>query len=105
MDILYLNCIGILEKNKLIDINSLTSNFYGNSEMISYHQSGQIVRYLLENYSLEQFEELWKTGLDNFQIIYGKKFLSIIDEMENELQNNFPNVIDLDFDLFMEGCT
>ena len=73
--------------------------------MISYHQSGQIVKYLLENYNLEQFEELWKTGLDNFQIIYGKKFLSIIDEMENELQNNFPNIIDLDFDLFMDGCT
>ena len=71
----------------------------------SYHQSGQIVKYLLENYNLEQFEELWKTGLDNFQIIYGKKFLSIIDEMENELQNNFPNIIDLDFDLFMDGCT
>ena len=94
-----------LEKKKLIDTNSLTSNFYGNSEMISYHQSGQIVRYLLENYSVEQFEELWKTGLDNFQIIYGKNFPIIIDEMENELQNNFPNVIDLDFDLFMEGCT
>ena len=94
-----------LEKNKLVDINSLTSNFYGNSEMISYHQSGQIVRYLLENYSLEQFEELWKTGLDNFQLIYGEKFLSIIDKMENELQNNFPNIINLDFDLFMEGCT
>jgi hypothetical protein len=94
-----------LDKNKLIDINFLTSNFYENSEMISYHQSGQIVRYLLENYSVEQFEELWKTGLDNFQIIYGKNFPIIIDEMENELQNNFPNVIDLDFDLFMEGCT
>jgi len=30
---------------------------------------------------------------------------SIIDGMENELQNNFPNIIDLDFDLFMDGCT
>ena len=94
-----------LEKKKLIDTNSLTSNFYGNSEMISYHQSGQIVRYLLENYSVKQFEELWKTGLNNFQNIYGKKFLSIINEMENELKSNYPDVIKLDFDLFMEGCT
>tara|TARA_B100001121_G_scaffold146882_1_gene128664 strand:- start:613 stop:1401 length:789 start_codon:yes stop_codon:yes gene_type:complete len=94
-----------LEKKKLIDTNSLTSNFYGNSEMISYHQSGQIVRYLLENYSVKQFEELWKTGLNNFQNIYGEKFLSIIDEMEDKLKSNYPDVIEFDFELFMEGCT
>ena len=58
-----------------------------------------------ENYSVKQFEELWKTGLNNFQNIYGEKFLSIIDEMENQLKSNYLDVIELDFDLFMEGCT
>ena len=72
--------------------------------MISYHQSGQIVSYLLENYGLEQFEELWKTGLDNFQLIYGENFLSIIDKMENELRNKYPIIPNLDFDLFLKGC-
>ena len=39
--------------------------------------------------------------IDEFNNLFFEK----IDEMENELQNNFPNIIDLDFDLFMDGCT
>ena len=38
-----------IETDKLIHIDSLTSDFYAQSEMIGYHQSAYVVEYLLNN--------------------------------------------------------
>ena len=58
-----------LENDKLISIDLLSSDFYKQPEMVGYHQSGYIVEYLLENYSIEQFKKLWTNGFKNFEKI------------------------------------
>ena len=93
-----------MEKNQIIGIDSLTNNFYNNSEMISYHQSGQIVGYLIEEYGLERFEKLWKFEFDKFHSIYDLSFSNVLDEMEKKLLNKYPKVPKIDHDLFMKGC-
>ncbi|MER3373902.1 MAG: peptidase MA family metallohydrolase [Allomuricauda sp.] len=94
----------LLAEDKLISIKDLSSDFYGQSEMVSYHQSGYIVQYLLENYSLKQFKQLWTGGFEEFEEIYGVSY----QEMENNLQKaiieEYPETPKIDWERFSKGC-
>ncbi|MEL6866702.1 MAG: hypothetical protein AAFP19_19915, partial [Bacteroidota bacterium] len=71
----------MLEHNHLLPMNLLTSDFYNQSAIIGRHQSAYIVQYLLEQYGLAQFEQLWKAGFGQFEAIYSQSF----EEVEKAL--------------------
>lgn len=94
----------LLEIDRLIKMDLLTSNFYNQPEMISYHQSAYIVEYLLTNYSIEKFEKLWKSGFEKFEQIYGLSFDKVQSDLEKELKKRYSSAPNIDFERFIEGC-
>jgi len=107
------NCFGwkvdeiyrsLLETDRLIQMDSLTTDFYNQPEMIAYHQSAYIVEYLLANYSIENFEKLWKSGFGKFEDIYGISFDKVKSNLEKDLKKRYPSAPKIDCERFNEGC-
>lgn len=94
----------LLETDRLIPMDLLTSEFYSQPEMIAYHQSAYIVEYLLANYSIEKFKELWKSGFEKFEEIYGLSFNKVESDLEQELKKRYPAAPKIDFERFSKGC-
>lgn len=94
----------LLETDQLLSMESLTTDFYGQPEMLSYHQSGYLVEYLLKNYGIERFSKLWKGGFGEFERIYGLPFEMIKDELEKELLVKYPKSPKIDQDTFNNPC-
>lgn len=93
-----------LEKEILVPIESLTSNFYQVEEMIGYHQSAYIVEYLISNYGLRKFEALWKRGFLSFENIYGIPFSQIEMALNKHIIELHPIAPMIDWDVLKEGC-
>lgn len=93
-----------MENDMLISIDALTADFYSESEMIAYHQSAYVVEYLLNQYSLDQFKQLWRDGFDRFEEIYGKDFVEMKAEMEKELMKKHNTAPNIDWEVFKQGC-
>jgi len=94
----------LLAEKKLISIEDFTSDFYGQSEMIAYHQSGYIVQYLLENYSLEQFKELWTEGFEKFEEIYRLSYSEMQSDLQKEVLERYSESPKIDWKKFSKGC-
>jgi len=94
----------LMEKNKLISMNQLSSDFYKQPEMIGYHQAGYIVEHLLDFYTIEQFKRLWKDGFENFERIYGVSFSKVKADLEKIVAVKYPNAPEIDFEKFSKGC-
>jgi len=93
-----------MAEEKLIPIEDLVSNFYGNSEMVSYHQSGYVVQYLLEKYGIDKFKALWTDGYEKFEEIYGLQYSQVKENLEKGLMEKFPEAPAIDWEKFNEGC-
>jgi hypothetical protein len=93
-----------LEKEMLLPIDSLTNNFFGSPSIISYHQSAHIVEYLISNYGLDKFEELWKAGFNSFEDIYMISFSEMEEEINKKTIAKHPTVVSIDWETFSEGC-
>ncbi|MFW6272930.1 MAG: peptidase MA family metallohydrolase [bacterium] len=93
-----------LSKNMLFSMDSLSSNFRKYKDMISYHQSAFIVQYLMENFSLEKFKELWQAGFQDFDKIYGFSFEKLENDIKVYLNNKYPVPQDIDWDIVGKGC-
>jgi len=93
-----------MAEDKLIPIEDLVSNFYGNSEMVSYHQSGYIVQYLLEKYTIKQFKQLWTDGFEKFENIYGLSYQEIENNLKKAVVEKYPENPKIDWEKFSEGC-
>ncbi|MBO0354539.1 hypothetical protein J0656_10975 [Muricauda ruestringensis] len=94
----------LLAENKLIPIEDLSSNFYDQSEMIAYHQSGYIVQYLLEHYSIGQFKQLWTDGFEKFEEIYGFSYAKIEDDLQKAVMLKYSETPNIDWEKFSKGC-
>ena len=94
----------LLEKEMLISIDSLTNNFYGKDDMISYHQSAHIVEFLLTNYGIEKFKELWKKGFCFFEEIYTISFSQMEIEINKNTIEKYPTAVSIDWNVFKKGC-
>lgn len=94
----------LLEEDKLISIEDLTTDFFAQSEMVAYHQSGYIVQYLLENYGLEKFKNLWTEGYEKFEEIYGVPYLKVKKDLEDLVLEKYPKAPEIDWEKFSEGC-
>jgi hypothetical protein len=93
-----------MENDMLISIDALTADFYNESEMIAYHQSAYVVEYLLSQYSLDQFKQLWRDGFDRFEDIYGKDFEEMKTEMGKHLMKKHNTAPNIDWEVFKQGC-
>lgn len=93
-----------LSKNMLFSIDSLTTNFYKNKEMVAYHQSAFIVQYLLENFGLAKFKELWQAGFQDFDRIYRFSFEKLENNIKIYLNNKYPNPPAINWDIVGTGC-
>lgn len=94
----------LMETNKLIPIESLTSDFYNQPDMIGYHQSAYMVEYLLTNYSIEQLKKLWTEGFEKFEEIYGVPFSEIKTDLEKVVLEKYPTAPEIDWEEFNKGC-
>lgn len=93
-----------LDTDQLIHIDSLTTDFYHQPEMVGYHQSAYVVEYLLNNYSINQFKRLWKEGFDSFESIYSVSFQEMQKELDKSILKEHPEVPNIDWETFKEGC-
>ena len=94
----------LLEKEMLISIDSLTNNFHGEDDMISYHQSAHIVEFLLTNYGIEKFKELWKKGFCFFEEIYTISFSQMERKINKNTIEKYPAAVSIDWNVFKKGC-
>lgn len=94
----------LLADDKLISIEDFASDFYGQSELIAYHQSGYIVQYLLEHYSIEQFQKLWIEGFAKFEEIYGLPYSEMQSDLQKEVLKKYPESPKIDWEKFSKGC-
>lgn len=93
-----------LDTDKLIHIDSLTTDFYNQPEMVCYHQSAYVVEHLLNNYSINQFKRLWIEGFDSFESIYSVSFQEMKKELDQSILKEHPEVPNIDWETFKEGC-
>jgi hypothetical protein len=86
-----------LKETLLFKIEDLIENFDDKAtenDVITNIQSAGYFKYLYENYGVSKMRQLWKTGFENFEYIYGfsvkefdKKWRSSIEKIE--LPKNF----------------
>lgn len=93
-----------IQSNKLISIDKLTKDFYGNPDMIAYTQSAFISKYLIANYGIAKFRELWKSGFEKFDVIYGFDSKTLETKLIDHVNKKYPKKINFDWEKFNKGC-
>lgn len=92
-----------LQNNLLLDVNSLI-DFPSYREIyedkISYSQSGYLTSVLYEKYGVGKLKQLWQSGMDDFEKIYGITFAQMIEELNIKLNEKYPDPIPLDWEEF-----
>jgi hypothetical protein len=94
----------LLEDKLLLPMDSLTADFYREPEMIAYHQAAYMVQYLLSNYGVEKFEDLWLQGFANFNKIYGTPFTKVEISIASTAKHDYPIAPAIVWKTFSEGC-
>lgn len=93
-----------IQSNKLVPMEELATNFFGHPDMITYTQSAFISQFLIDNYGLEKFKQLWKEGFDAMESIYGFDHQELTINLADFVNKKHPKDIDFDWELFNEGC-
>jgi hypothetical protein len=93
-----------LSQDMLFTMDSLTTNFYNNNDMIAYHQSAFIVQYLIKNYGIENLKKLWQVGFQDFDKIYGFSFSKLQSNIKVFLNNKYPIPPSIDWEIVGKGC-
>jgi hypothetical protein len=92
------------ENNLLLPMDSVAAHFYREPEMIAYHQAAYMVQYLLSNYGMEKFINLWMQGFANFDKIYGVSFAQAESDIDKTAKHDYPNAPGIVWKKFSEGC-
>lgn len=87
----------LYDKKKTISFNQLINDFNKYPSLITYPQSGSVVKYIYENYGKEKFKQLWQKGSGCIRNIYGKDFSEIEKEWLNEVIKYDTNEIRYEF--------
>ena len=93
-----------IQSEKLIPLATLSENFYHSPEMIGYTQSAFTCGFLIDNYGLDKFKELWKGGFDEFQNIYSFSVQDLENMLIEYVNNKLPNNIEFDWEEYEKGC-
>ena len=90
------NCIGLIFK--------LSQDFYKNPDMIAYTQSAFICKFLIDNYGISKFKELWKSGYEKLNEIYGFDSKTLENTLKDYINKKYQKNINFDWDEFNKGC-
>ncbi len=93
-----------IQSKKVIPMNKLADNFYGNPDMIAYTQSAFVCKFLIDNYGMEKFKLLWKSGFDKVQSIYGFNNEQLEISLAKYVNEKYPIHIEFDWEKFNKGC-
>lgn len=88
----------------LLRMDSMVNQFYQEPEMIAYHQSAFLVQYLLKQYGVAKFRNLWQQGFNSFQPIYGVTFAEVVKDIDSTAKRDYPTAPDIVWKKFSEGC-
>jgi hypothetical protein len=88
----------------LLPIDSLANAFYQEPEMITYHQAGWMVGYLLKHYGVGKLRDLWQQGLFHFNAIYGTSFSHMEADIKAAAERDYPKAPEIDWTSFSVGC-
>jgi hypothetical protein len=94
----------LLHKNMLLPIDSLTTSFYNQPDMISYHQSGYTIQFLIERYGVDKLKQFWQAGFSDFQKIYGVTYKTVESDMKDKIKKKYPSTPNIDWPVFNKGC-
>lgn len=61
-----------------------------------YNQSGYLVSVLYEKYGIEKLKQLWQSDMDDFEKIYGVTFAQMIEKINTDLNEKYPEKVDFD---------
>ena len=93
-----------IQSNKLISMDKLSEDFYENPDMIAYTQSAYICKFLIDNYGISKFKELWKSGYEKLNEIYGIDSQTLENTLKDYINKKYPKDIDFDWEEFNKGC-
>ena len=93
-----------IQSDKLIAMDKLSQDFYKNPDMIAYTQSAFICKFLIENYGILKFKELWKNGYEKLNEIYGFGSQTLEKNLKDYINRKYPTNISFDWEEFNKGC-
>ncbi|MFI0429378.1 peptidase MA family metallohydrolase [Mariniflexile sp. HMF6888] len=93
-----------IQSNKLISMDKLSEDFYENPDMIAYTQSAFICKFLIDNYGITKFKELWKSGYEKLNEIYGIDSKTLENTLKDYINKKYPKDINFDWEEFNKGC-
>lgn len=93
-----------IQSNKLITLDKLSEDFYGNPDMIAYTQSAFVCKYLITTYGISKFKALWKSGYENLTEIYGFDAQTLEQTLKEYIHQKYPTNIDFNWEEFNKGC-
>lgn len=93
-----------IQSSKLISMNKLSQDFYENPDVIAYTQSAFISKYLIENYGISKFKELWKNGYEKLNEIYGFDSQTLERALRDYINRKYPKNINFNWEEFDKGC-
>lgn len=89
----------LLEKDSLIMMPDIFDKI---PIKIAYSQSGYIVQYILENYGINKLKQLWQSGMDDFEEIFGITFAQMINDINTKLKEKYPDPISFNWEGFIK---
>jgi hypothetical protein len=93
-----------IQSNKLISMDKLSEDFYENPDMVAYTQSAFICKFLIDSYGISKFKELWKSGYEKLNEIYGIDSKTLENTLKDYINKKYPKDIDFDWEEFNKGC-
>lgn len=93
-----------IKSNKLIPMDKLSEDFYENPDIIAYTQSAFICKFLIDNYGITKFKELWKSGYEKLNEIYGFNSETLEKTLRDYINRKYLTNINFDWEEFNKGC-
>jgi len=94
----------LVQSNKVISMEKLSEDFYENPDVIAYTQSAFISKYLIDNYGIFKFSELWKNGYEKLNDIYGFDSKTLENNLKDYINKKYQKDINFDWEKFNKGC-
>ena len=93
-----------IQSDKLIPMNKLSEDFYDNPDMIAYTQSAFVCKFLIDNYGISKFKELWKSGFEKFKEIYNFDSQTLEQTLKDYINRKYPSNVNFNWEEFNKGC-
>lgn len=96
----------LFENEMWFDLTELVNNFNEKArenDLIAYLQAGYLFKFLYENYGLEKMKDLWKSGFESFENIYGFDLIQLDTRIEEQIERVKYTEVNWE-ELMYKGC-